>query len=444
MSLDVLQKELDEKRSFGKLEQSFFDELSHYKKIILRGAGRFGTEICQHLINKGVDKEKLLFWDVRAEDICSVHDVDVHLPFTDESDKDGVIIIHCIPNGSLSGSTIRRELIQHGYANLLDGMALFEASVCKMDNDTGYDSKVCLDTTVCNWDACERLMHFTKRDRCNPKYKAEEATFSFQVIAFVLSLKCTLSCTHCAQYINTYDEQDKAHHLPLEDLKNDIDRFFGAVDTVGFESVIGGESLLHPDFDKIIEHILTKQNFGVLGVTTNGVVKLSDKHLKILKNDRTRLIFSDYTKVLSEKQKQLFQTNIEKAREFGVNITVGEPVWIEPPSLKAMGFNVEQMTEMKAGCNSFRTCKTVQQGKLYPCGVSPTVHQLEAGDYATDYVDLYGPDLRTAIKELHARPYYSSCNHCGDGGKHLSHSGEQNGYHSRYDHLLEKIEIVSA
>lgn len=443
MSLVSLQKQLDATRQMGHLDTSFFDALNGYDKIVLRGAGRFGKEIGQHLLEQGVPARKMVFWDVRAQDLKSLHGIPVRPPFESDERLQDTLVIHCIPNGSLSGSTIRAELVQHGYQNILDGMALFEAGFCQMRSEEGYRSEVCLNTTVCNWDACDRLMHFVKRDCSNPRLTESDDRLAFQVMAFVLSLKCTLSCTHCGQYINTYEQQGKAQHIPLAQLKHDIDRFFDHIDTVGFVSVIGGESLLHPDFDKVIRHILTKPNFGVLGVTTNGVCKLTEVHLSALKNTRTRLIFSDYTTVLTGKQKALFEQNVQKAKDFGVNVTVGAPVWAEPPSLESMGFNESEMTQMKTNCNSHKTCQTIQNGRLYPCGIAPVVHELDAGHYDTDFISLDEQELREKLIALQSRPYYQSCDHCGDGGKHLTHSGEQQGYHSRYDHLLKGIEVVT-
>ena len=443
MSFAFLQQQLDETRQMGHLSSTFFDALKGYEKIILRGAGKFGTEIGHRLLEQGVPANKMVYWDVRAESIDNLLGIPVRFPFESDERQQQTLIIHCIPNGSLSGSTIRAELMKHGYKNILDGMALFEAGFCQMRSDTGYDSEVCLNTSVCNWDACDRLMHFVKRDRANPHLTETDGRLAFQVMAFVLSLKCTLSCTHCGQFINTYEQQNKAKHIPLEQLKHDIDRFFDHIDTVGFVSVIGGESLLHPDFAEVINHIMTKPNFGVLGVTTNGVCKLTEVNLSALKNSRTRLIFSDYTTVLTDKQKSLFERNVKKAREYGVNVTVGAPVWAEPPSLQSMGFNESEMTHMKTHCNSHKTCQTIQNGRLYPCGIAPVVHELDVGVYETDFISLDEDDLRQKLIELQTRPFYHSCEHCGDGGKHLAHSGEQHGYHSRYNHMLKGIEIVS-
>jgi len=440
MDISTLNSSLEATRLFGHLDKEFLNEFVKYEKIVLRGAGFFGSEIGKQLIQHGIPANKIQYWDVRAQELQYVNGIEVVMPYISSQNTDDILVIHCIPNGSLSGSSILKELKNAGFRNILDGMALFEAAFCEMDLEKGFDAEVCLNTKVCNWDACDRLMNFVERDCKNPKY-TEKELLSFQVIAFVLSLRCSLNCTHCGQYINTLAKRDMAHHIPVEQVIKDIDTFFDAIDTVAFVSVIGGEAFLHPDFDRIISKILEKQNFGVLGITTNGMCKITQKHLEVLKNNRTRVIFSDYTMVLTPQQKKLFDENVRKVAEFGIHYTVGQPVWTTPPTLKSQDFSLAHMTAMKAGCNSVKTCQTVQNGKLYPCGVTPYVDQLGVIEEFSDYIDLDGVDIRPKIKNLHAQSHYQSCNNCAGGGEHLDYAGRQ-GYDNRYDHLLEGINIV--
>lgn len=442
MNVNAIQQMLESQRRGGHLSPDFFQQLSQFRKIILRGAGYFGSEVGRQLLAHGITVDTLLYWDMRAAELGSIHGIPVALPFSELLNQNDVLVIHCIPNGSLSGSTILNELRQRGFTQIIDGMALFEAGFCRQNPEAKYDPGICLSTTVCNWDACERLLHFVQRDCVTPPAKAPPPLV-FQVIAFLLNAKCSLSCTHCGQYINSYALQGKDEHVPFEQIKQDIDRFFAAVDSVAFVSVIGGEAFLHPDFERIMTHLLSKPNYGVVGVTTNGICKITESQLQLLKNNRTRVIFSDYRKALNDKQRALFAKNVAKVAEAGVSYSVGEPVWITPPTLALQDYSESQMVSMKSQCNSFRTCQTVKNGKLFPCGVTPMVYELGVGDYPTEYLELDAPNLRQQIQALHAQTYYPSCQHCGGGGEHLVCAGEQ-GYDKRYDHLLNGIVIVTA
>ena len=208
MNTEELNLIIDKTRDSGTVDAEFFKKLSECKNIILRGAGSFGSEVGRRLIENGVPVEQLLYWDVRADEASSLHGIPIAQPFSAEVNKLETVIIHCIPNGSLSGSSIRAELLEHGFTNIIEGMPLFEAAFCEMDDKKGYDSKVCLNTTVCNWDSCGRLMHFMNNES-GLESDGKSEPVSFQVIAFVLSLKCTLSCTHCGEFINSYAKQGK-------------------------------------------------------------------------------------------------------------------------------------------------------------------------------------------------------------------------------------------
>lgn len=441
MNAEILKAKLEEVRLTSTVDDDFFEQLHQFERIILRGAGNFGSEIGLKLLEFGIPKEKLLFWDIRADELPERHGIKVTKPFISSEPSDAILIIHCIPNGSLSGSTILTEMHQHGYSNILDGMALFESAFCLMRSDTGYDAKNCLNTEVCNWTNCDRLLAFSERDCGNPKKTDTDDLLSFQVMDVFVSSKCTLGCKDCGAYMNVYAEQESAKHISFEQIKHDVDVFFDAIDTVGFLSIIGGEPFLHPKFSLIISHLLEKPNFAVMGITTSGICKISNEDLKVLKNDRTRVIFSDYTHGLTDKQKRLFAENIQKVKEFGIHYTVGEPVWATTPSLKHHDCSTSELKSMKDNCTSTKTCQALLNGRLYPCSTTLAVHELNVDEYDTDYISLDSPNLREAIKELHNQESYGSCSRCTDGGAAVSRSGVQ-ARDSRFDHVLEGISIA--
>ncbi len=441
MNAQILKNELETVRLTDTVHEHFFEKLKTFEKVILRGAGGFGNEIGSQLLKHGLKASQLVYWDIRASEIKQLHGINVVEPFTTIEEKDKTLIIHCIPNGSLSGSTILREMHEQGYTEIIDGMALFESAFCKMRAETGYEAKNCLETTVCNWTNCERLLAFSERDCGNANLKGSNDVLSFQVMDIFMSFKCTLGCKDCGAYMNVYADKGLDQHVSYEQITHDMDLFFDAIDTVAFVSVVGGEPFLHPQFSQVIEKILEKPNFGVLGITTSGICKISDKALKVLKNERTRVIFSDYTQALTEKQQALFNENVKKVSEYGIYYTVGEPVWATTPSLSHTECSDEQLVSMKQNCTSTKTCQALLNGRLYPCSTTLAIHELHADDYSLDYISLDSKNLRETIKALHNQPYYESCKRCTDGGVQVEQSGIQ-ARDRRFDHLLDGIHIA--
>lgn len=411
--------------------------LKSFDHLILRGAGAFGSEIGRKLLELQIPKSKMVYWDVRAEELVEVNGIKVSAPYLENYDSSQTLIINCIPNGSLAGHSMLRELEANGYNNSLSGMSLYEAVFCPMDTKAGFNPKYCLTMKSCNWCCCERLMSVLQKDCKTKRLNNFEDELYFHVATFVLGQKCTLQCKHCGQYIGSFSSSERVN-FPFERIKKDIDIFFAAVDSIGFVSLIGGEPFLHPDLNKIVDLVLEKDNFGVLGITTNGICTISSDHLAKLRNERTRVIFSNYCESLSQHRKRIFDDNVSKVKEAGINFSVGVPLWATPPSLVRHKISQELKIIMKRDCHSVKTCQTIRNGVYYPCATAVEVREHHVADYPLDYVVLEDASspliLRNRIKEVNERLYYLSCEHCADGGEQLPCPGEQ-GSDERYLHL---------
>lgn len=399
-----------------------------FEKIILRGAGKFGMAFGAFLIARGIPRKQLIYWDVRAAELRDVNGVNVIEPFLLEFDREQTLVINCIPNGSLSGNVGEQEFLSRGYVCYISGMALFEALMCRMKRDTGFDAKVCIETTFCNWCACKRLPSMLYQQCKKAHLNDFNGELVFPVATFVINQRCTLKCLHCGQYMNSYAPEDRIN-FSFERVKTDIDRMFDAVDAIAFVSIIGGEPFLHPALNDIIDLVLAKPNFGVLGITTNGICDINEGHLSKLNNNRTRLIFSDYRVALSEKQRNLFTKNIGLASKSGISFTVGQPLWSTPASLRKLNLPDAVKASMKADCTSRNSCKTIQNGVYYPCSTTAGIGSHHRAEYSGDWVRIdethTARELREKIIHVEDKPHYESCDHCGEGGELLQFPGEQ-------------------
>jgi organic radical activating enzyme len=387
----------------------------------------------------GFEKDLLIYWDIRSNEIKCVNGIKVLEPFGIQYPREKTLIINCIPNGSLSGSVGKSEFAAKGYEHYLSGMALFESLVCKMTAEKGFDAKVCIETTFCNWCACKRLPSLLNQQCKKSGLNKFSDEMVYPLATFAINQKCTLSCSHCGQYINHY-ENSARENFSLERIRADIDHIFDAVDAIGYVSIIGGEPFIHPDLADIVNYVLTKGNFGVIGITTNGICDLDEQLLKILNNGKTRIIFSDYTDALSDNQRKLFEKNVKKVSDFGISYTVGKPLWSTPPSLRKLNLSENKKIAMKEVCNSRVTCKTIQNGVYYPCSTTAGMGSHKLADFQNDWVVFDENDtaeeLRAKIRHVDEQPYYESCDHCGEGGEMLGLAGEQ-GVSQRYIHILD-------
>ena len=420
--------------------QTIFNYLLSFRHVILRGAGSFGTAFGAFLLKHGIPRESIVYWDIRAHEYLSINGIPVLLPMQDlPGNPETTLYIHCIPNGSLSGSAGEREARSSGFGHYLSGMALFEALMCPLHGGSIFDPSICTEITFCNWCACKRLSSLLVEslEGNNPGMARRKHKLVYGVATFVVNQKCTLACADCGQYINHYAREDQIN-FPLQRIKTDIDRIMDAVDAIGYVSLIGGESFLHPHLNQIVEHILSKPNLGVLGITTNGICQINNTHLQAMSNRRTRIIFSDYTFALDEKKRALFQRNVRKVAEAGISYTVGQPLWCKPSSLLESQLDFATMRRMKTSCIATKTAKTIQNGVYYPCSVTAALGSHRIRNYANDWVVLdefpSAEALRERLITVDQQAYYQSCRHCGDGGELLPYPGEQ-GISKRYFHI---------
>ncbi|EGL54721.1 radical SAM domain protein [Methylophaga aminisulfidivorans MP] len=420
------------RRGIGNHTDVLLAYIKSFDKIVLRGAGNFGSAFGLFLTKENIPAANISYWDKRYTELRQVNGLNVEKPFSYTPDKGNILIINCIPNGSLSGSVGREEFISRGYSHYLSGMALFEALMCGIKPQTGFDAKVCLDTTFCNWCSCKRLSAMMPKNM-----REQQSPFVYSLATFVINQKCTLSCSHCGQYINHYSKEERIN-FSLDKVKSDIDNIFESIDGIGYVSIIGGEPFVHPELDKIIEHVLTKTNFGVIGITTNGICDIEDSLLEKLNNGKTRIIFSDYTAALNENQIKLFKKNVNKVASSGISFTVGQPIWATPASLRKLNLSESEKIHKKANCNSRVTCKTIQNGVYYPCSTTAAMGSHQLANFQNDWVELgsasSAEELRKKILQVDEQPFYESCDHCGEGGDELAISGEQ-GVSERYIHI---------
>ena len=414
-------------------------ELKAYETIILRGAGNFGNALGEWMTKLDELKGKLIYWDQRAEELKNIHGITVSLPNSHEYDKSTTLVINCIPGGSSLGTHINAELKEQGFKNILYGMSLFETVICPLNNETGFDSKECLEHTSCTWCNCGLLMKLLKESLHSNRNEFEDE-LAYQIQTFVINTKCSLKCKHCSYLLNYYAKENKVN-FPLERIKEDVDKYFDAVDTVAFVSVIGGEPFLHPHLNEIIEHILTKKNFGMIGITTSGVCQITEENLRVLKNPRTRVMFSHYAHVLSEQQEKVFQNNVEKVKNAGLSYTIGEPMWYLPAKLAKQSLSDKELQKKKTNCTQLFTSKIVMNGKIYPCSTcmnADSFNVCETAPYSIDLlVDRSKHELRRRIIELTRNQAYPFCDYCYDKDSEikLPFSGEQ-GNDKRYEHLI--------
>lgn len=387
-------------------DTSIVEYIKGFEHVILWGASYQGSAIGKRLLELGVKIEN--YWDIRWQELKSVNGIEVIAPFESDDKKNSLVIV-CIGNRVILYSLID-DLNKHGFNNLIYGDYLYMGLLCPFSKGTGINAKRCSGTMECRQVYCHRI-----KGILSAQYLDEAEPIFLPSVTLIINQRCSLRCKYCTSYMNEYDMHERVD-FPLEQICNDIDNFFGAVDMVGTITVMGGEPFMHKDISQIIEHLCRWKNFGLISIATSGTYPIKPEQLEGLHDERVNISFSNYLENISENQKKMFYQNIETVKQSGVCYTAGlfSPEWIVPVSLVDKGYSDERVTGMKSACNNWHQIKN---GKVHPCDLATAIYSLHVADNASDYVDLNRgisrEELRAQLKQYIARPYYECCRYHG-------------------------------
>ena len=422
-------------------EEVFKSYIDSFENVIVWGVGNLGSAIAEQLLSMGCNIST--FWDMRADKLeTHKYGIPIEKPFSRQYPADSTIHLFCIAS-SFIRDRLQSELVSNGYHNKLMGQYIYEAFICPLDK---YDSSVCKNSNACDSYTCIKNDHlFRKSLKTITSDEPTTDEMIFRNLTIVVNQKCTLKCKHCYSYTNHFTGDNRIN-FPVERILKDIDTFFDAVDGVKLIPLIGGEVFLHPDINKIVKKILSKDNFGILNVTTNGVCKMTEQDLDGFQDDRLQMVFSNYTDCIDEKQKELYYKNIEFAKSLGIQVIVpnNTPQWAMPTTLYDQEDDLDTLKHKFKVCRGQFDCKYLKNGYFYPCSVVDPIHTLSIADYPSDYVELdnatSSEHLRNLILEVEKRDHYKSCGHCTGGGYTglVSKAGEQG-----YQDFISKPKSIS-
>lgn len=399
-------------------QEELFEYINSYANVILWGAGNLGTILGKFLLVHHVKINS--YWDKRFEECGTCNGLQVTEPFSlrDGLKKDETLVIGCIVNGSLGEQWSENAVIKSGFTHYLHGMALYEAIICPLSQEY-FNIKECTSRKACSLCNCKKYTNLVDEN------VNKQDSLTFQLITFIISTRCTLNCKYCGQRLTNYQEEDRKD-FALENIKRDIDNFMGAVDFVGMISLIGGEPFVHKDLAEIVQYCLTKNNFGVVNITTNGICKMTKEMLQTIKNDRVKISFSCYDKFLNEKQKNLLKDNIALVEQSGISYSISNPLWNKPQELINYEYEEVYMKERKQYCENIKMCAAVKDGIFYPCSIAENIAGVTDYGLGNSVVDVTDKTYLTdKLNQCLNASYFDVCKYCGNKVMEEIPAGEQ-------------------
>lgn len=170
---------------------------------------------------------------------------------------------------------------------------------------------------------------------------------------------CNLRCAYCAHYSPLAEKWFVDADTLDRDLAVIAPHVIGHVGTI---NILGGEPLLHPDINNlinIVRHHLPNEN---LHLVTNGLLlnKMDDVFFNTLKTNNITLVVSRYPINLDYKSLK------EDIKKRGVNIILGGKIY-EFARLRLKKEGDESIPDNFKECGNAGTCVQLSNGKLFIC-----------------------------------------------------------------------------
>lgn len=238
--------------------------------------------------------------------------------------------------------------------------------------------------------------------------------FFLERMLLIITTKCTLRCRNCDAYTpyNNLQEHYDANCI-IDSCKKILD-IVGGVHAV---DVLGGEPLLHPDLQKILDYLQKENRIEKVNIISNGTLIPNNTLLEILKSPKFLMRISNYGKFSSKMEQIVPLLHRNKINCEITNYTY----WDALPQLKETNETEEELTA------KFKACTTnlfyVRDGKLFYCTVAVNLTALKQKSLPwaeDDYLDLYDESIQNDLSahvlrflnRLYEGKHINACKYC--------------------------------
>ncbi|MFT9078095.1 radical SAM protein [Ethanoligenens sp.] len=246
-------------------------------------------------------------------------------------------------------------------------------------------------------------------------------------LAIHVTTKCTLNCKTCATIMPEFRKRACGEHVPLEQLKHEINCLFEIYDYIENLTISGGEPLLYPSIYELANYCLNySKKFGDLRIFFNGTIIPDQKLVDVIKSSdgKLKLVVDDYGAALSKNTAQIADLWKANGMELRVIQYYGDHQhcggWIDN------GHPIQKKHYPDAGKAVFSRCHLAQyscpatlKGKLHNCSWSTMLVELgyiSKNVGLPEFVDMFNNDIPLEVKKQRVSQFgkqlLEACNWC--------------------------------
>ena len=141
-------------------------------------------------------------------------------------------------------------------------------------------------------------------------------------------------------------------------------------------------------------------------ITTNGTILPKEDLIPYLQNNKAVIRISDYGELVN-KDKLIGFCEANKIRYE----VLGIEAWVSPGGIEKRGRAIEELKKLYDRCYSAYYCKTLYDGKLFPCARAASLYALGAMK-EQDYVEINAETKTEELLTFITRDYAEACDYC--------------------------------
>ena len=240
-------------------------------------------------------------------------------------------------------------------------------------------------------------------------------------LTVIITQKCSLKCEYCNAFI---PKIQKPKDYDINFISEELEYYFRWVDEVNVFGLVGGDAMMHPKFNDILEYIGEKYypaRIKHLEIYSNAVIVPSPKSIELFKKYNVFYRFTDYR---GGSGKQNVEEVVNLLNKEGIRYDhVQFDNWYDCGfPQESNGITTEEgLIKFFDACDR-KTCHGIFGNKLFFCSMCWSAEQIDYCQVAeSDYFDLsqYSAERRKEFLEYYLgfneKGYFEYCKKCNGG-----------------------------
>ncbi len=227
-------------------------------------------------------------------------------------------------------------------------------------------------------------------------------------LGILVTTFCNLNCRNCADLIPKREN----YIYEFEDIVSDLSRLLDNVSSIEEVLIIGGETLMYPRLEEIIDFCGSCDKIHKLIITSNGTIQPSDDLMECIERNQVCMRISGYPEHVAPNRVDI----LESFAAHGISTEdLRNMTWADMGDRKKRNHTEAELQQIFMTC-AMANCVTLQKdGRIFYCSRSMSAYEtdLYPDIPAEEYIDVrHEEDLAASIDRFFHIPYLTTCDYC--------------------------------